>query len=275
VLGQAATFVLVAFALWSGFGTTGVVVGTALGPALAAAAMMISAARIMRAEGIRAWWNAPMRPVVPLLGELGASFGWSYVSATMGAAITQLPVMILGRLRGPEEAGFYRIASSIMTVGQQMEASLNQVAYPALASGWGQRDRRSLRTELWRWTLWPGLPAGAIVLLAIPTMPFLLPLVLGSGYTSVAPGAQIMMIGVAAGVIAFWLNAVYLAGGKFGLRAGASILHAVFVTGLGWIVGARWGFIGLAGLASAGKVLSTIWLLSQMPKVIPRTSAGS
>jgi O-antigen/teichoic acid export membrane protein len=226
----------------------------------------------MGADGVAPWWRASLRPIAPFVKELSVSFGWTYVSATMGAAITQLPVMILGRLRGPEEAGFYRIAANVMTVGQQMEASLNQVAYPALSAAWGQRSRPSLVAELRRWTLWPGLPAGAVVLLAIPVMPFLLPLVLGSGFAGVAPGAQLMLMGAAAGVIVFWLNAVYLAGGKFGFWAGAFVMYAILLTGFGWFVGGRWGFVGVAGLAAVGKVFTVVWLLSNITRVIPRAS---
>jgi len=260
LIGGSLSFVLIVCALQLRTGITGVVLATAFGQALAGLILTVGAARTMGADGVRAWWTASTDRIRPLLGELRASFGWSYVAATMGAVITQLPVMMLGRLRGPEDAGFYRIASSIVTVGTQLEGAMGQVAYPTLSAG----GPAGLRALLKAWTVWPGLPAAALIAAAIPVLPLVVAPVLGPGYTAMVPGAQIMMIGAAVGAALFWLNAVYLARGHFEALARASILYALIVAGPGWLLGSRWGFLGFATLAAGGRLLVTLWLLAQV-----------
>lgn len=272
--GQVVSLLLVVAALLLGLGITGVVLSTALGSALTGVILTVGAARVLHADGVDQWWKARLRRVRPMLAELRASFGWSYVVVTMGAVITQFPVIVLGRLRGPEEAGLYRIASSIMTVGAQLEGSMGQVAYSDLSARWSHGEAHDVRASLRRWTVWPGLPAGASMALAIPVVPFVVALVFGREYVGIVPGAQMMLISVAIGSVFFWLNALYLARGDFGALALASTAHAILIVGLGWFAAAQWGFIGLAALAAAGRVFVTGLLLVKARRILPR-GAGS
>jgi O-antigen/teichoic acid export membrane protein len=273
VFDPALTLVLVASAIAAGLGVPGVILGTAASRAALGVASTAVAVRVLRREGITAWWRAPWPQVVRLLRELRAAFGWSYLAASMGAVITQLPIIILGRGRGPEEAGYYRLAAGMMTVGSHLEGAMSQVAYPALTArrAGGEGVLRRLTRD---WTLWPGLPAAAAVLATIPLLQFVIPALLGAGFAGAVSGAQVMLLGVAGGALLFWLNAYHYAAGRFDLVGMGAMLHGLLIAVLGWTVGERWGFIGLAVLATLGKVAALLWLLGMTRRSVDVARRG-
>jgi O-antigen/teichoic acid export membrane protein len=168
----------------------------------------------------------------------------------------------LGRVRGPEEAGFYRLATSLTTVGSYLESSLGQVTYPRLSVRCSEVDGENLSRMLRRWTLRGGFPVSVIVLLTIPLLPIVVPLIFGPGYSAMVLGAQVMMAGAAVSAVFFWVHSSFYALGKIGPWTKAYSLYTALVIGLAWFCIARWGFTGLAGLVALGKVLFTLLMVA-------------
>lgn len=253
--------VLVAFAV--GWGPAGAIGGLAAGQAATGVLMAWLATGLLHADGVRPWQRSAWRHLGATLATRRGAVGWSYVITTMGALVMQAPIIVLGRVRGPEEAGYYRLGGSLMTVGTLLEISLNQVAYPVLAerASTGMSGTEAL---LRRWTLWPGLPVAGTALAAAAVLPWIVPAVLGPGFEPLIPGARLMLVGVAAGGAVFWRNAYCFALGRFDLVGWASVLFAVVVAVPAWTVAARWGFVGLAVLATAGKLASVAWLVGRL-----------
>jgi hypothetical protein len=71
-------------------------------------------------------------------------------------------------------------------------------------------------------------------------------------------GAQIMMTGAAVSAMFFWLNAGYYASGRIGLWTRGYGIYTTVVLGLAWWCVQQWGFLGVAGLVTLGKVLFTV-----------------
>ena len=95
-------------------------------------------------DGVVAWWRAPVKRIAWLRRELGATMGWNYLMVTLSGLMAQLPLMWLGRVRGPEEAGFFRLATTIVTTVGYVEGALGRVVSPILATrmhGEGPRRR--------------------------------------------------------------------------------------------------------------------------------------
>jgi O-antigen/teichoic acid export membrane protein len=259
---------LVLVVLTAGFGVTGLVLATAFSQALSGGLVMVAASKTMRADGIDAWWRGSWSQVWPRWRELRPALGWSYVTTTMGAVFTQLPVVILGRVQGPEQAGYFRLGAGIATTAAQLEGALARVVYPVLAAQWQPAAREKVRLLVSRWTLRSGLPAGALVVAATLLLAVLLPVVLSVSYGGMIRGTQIMMLAGAVGVVVFWVNGLLFAAGRFDLVGKASLVYGTLLVALGWPVGAAWGFSGMAVLTTVGKVTATGWLVLQARRLL-------
>ena len=261
VLDQVIGSVLVIGLLLGGFGVAGAVLGAALGNVLIAIIAAGLAGFVLRREHLPAWWRASIEHVRPVRKEIAELFGWNYLIVTGSGLMGQLPLMILAHFRGPEAAGFFRLATSIVTVGSYLETSMGRVVYPALSARWSLESGERVHNALKRWTLNAGLPVGALVLLSLPFFPILIPLVFGPQYAPMVGGVQIMMTGAALSALFFWLNAVYYASAHLSIWTLGYALQTTVVVGLAWFVVRDWGFSGMALLTAVGKAGFTLAML--------------
>jgi O-antigen/teichoic acid export membrane protein len=241
------------------------VIGMGLAQASIGLIMMIATTDLLLCEGLGTWWKASLKPVVSLKRELMGFFGWNYLLVTLSGLVVQLPVMLLGRLRGPEEAGFYRIALNIATVGSYLETSLGRVTYPSLSAWWSSEGEERVVRTLKGWTLKVGLPISATIVLVTILFPWLLPLLFGHDYRPAVPGVQVIMLGIAISATFFWLNSFYYASKRINLWVSGYALYTILVIGLGWFVIKQWGFFGLSCLMTVGKVLFTFSMFALLP----------
>jgi len=258
ILNQATTLIVVLGLLLAGFGVPGMVLGTAIGHVTNGLMMMGAATYVLDREVGCSWWKASLDNVTPLRKELTIFFGWNYLMLTLSGIMEQVPLILLGRFRGPKEAGFYSLATTFVTVGSYMGSSLGQVAYPVLSARWGAGERGSLNRTLKHWTLQGGFPVCLLMLLSVPLLPIVIPIAFSPAYNPMVLGTQVMTAAAAVSAVFFWLNSFYYASGRIGLWTKAYSLYTVFVVGLAWFCTQRWGFSGLASLVALGKVLFTV-----------------
>jgi len=253
---QIIIFIFVFGFLVAGYGVPGVIFGMAGGNAVIGLIMFGAATIILSRDGIDHWWKASFRNLTSSLRkELAAFFGWNYLMVTLSGLLMQVPLMFLGRLRGPEEAGYYRIAMSIMTVGSYLETSLGRVSYPILSTRWDAKDQENLKRSLELWTLRLGIPAGVLILFIVPLLSITVPIILGPNYTGMVLGAQVMVVGAAISAMFFWLIQFYYISGNVGLWTKLYGFYTGLTIALGWLVIQHGGFLGLAFLVTAGKIL--------------------
>ncbi len=267
VLAQGIPLILVTWFLLAGFGVAGMILGTALGRAAIGVAMVWATTHTLSRNGMGFWWTARLGDVAGLRKELASFFGWNYLAVTLGGVVVEVPLMILGHLRGPEEAGFYRLAVSIVTVGSYLESSLGRVAYPALSARWAVGERERIPASLRRWTLTAGLPVSLLLVATTPLLPWAVAVVFGPAYQPAVPAAQLMVIAAAVSALFFWLSAFYYALGAVKFWTLGYALYSLFVTSSGWFAIQRWGFLGIACLVAVGKVAFTTLMLTMLTRV--------
>lgn len=260
---KALTLVVVSALLLLGAGVAGLVLGMAAGQTANGLGMALAAALTLRRDGVGPWWRAP-RADAPLRKEMTGLFGWNYLLVTMTGLTGQVPVMMLGYFRGPVEAGFYRLAVTLMTTASYLELALSRVTYPVLCTLWREADRQRLYRRLVRWTLRGGLAAAACVVVATALLPWIVALLFGAGFQEVVPGAQLLFGAVALSTVFFWVNSLNYASGRLAMLTKAHAVHAAVVLLLGWVVVDRWGFLGMAAVVAAGKVLFTLYLVNRV-----------
>ena len=263
--------ILVTVLLYMEYGIPGMVVATALGQAVSGMTIAVAATYALRQEGFGYWWQASLKQLTPRLKELASFFGWNYVMVTLTGVVGQVPVMLLGRLGTPNEAGFYRLAMSITTIGSYLEGALARVTYPILSARWGHEKHQSLKQLLKKWTVRGGLPAGLTVLAGIPFLPYIIPLVFGDSYGPMVWGTQMLMVATAVSTVFFWLTAIYYASGRVDVWTKAYGLYATVVIGLSWLFIHWWGFSGLAGLVMVGKITFTVLMVSALALIKERS----
>jgi O-antigen/teichoic acid export membrane protein len=134
-------------------------VASAAGEALGGALMFLAANHALGREGLGTWWATRKEMVWPVKPEFRALLGWNYLAVTFGTLVSNVPLMLLGALKGPSEAAFFRLATSVTTVASYVETSLARVTYPILSARWAAGDRDTFMTTLRGWTLRVGLPA--------------------------------------------------------------------------------------------------------------------
>jgi O-antigen/teichoic acid export membrane protein len=198
------------------------------------------------------WFRVRISTLRPMARELAAFFGWNNLITTLAAAANQAPVLVLGYLAGKEAAGFFKLAKTIMTTGSYPEDSLRTVTFPVIAKRWAAGERRTLWSQLRRWTLTGGLPVAGIPLVAAVVAPFVVPALFGPGFGNAVTGIQLMLVGSAAGSAIFWLKPLYYAAGQTKRWAMGYALYAVAALGLGWVATSRAGFAGMAAVSALG-----------------------
>ncbi|MDW8103175.1 MAG: oligosaccharide flippase family protein [Anaerolineae bacterium] len=261
VIDPAITLILILGFLLAGFRITGVVIATALGHTIIGIAMMFTATYMLYREGFGFWWDASLIDIAQLRKELVSFTGWNYLMVTLSGLMGQVPLMLLGYFRGPEEAGFYRLATSIVMAGSYLETSLGKVVYPVLSARWKAMEKENIKRTLRRWTFLGGVPLSLLLLLVIPFLPILIQMVFGQKYRPIVLGVQLMMIGTAISALFFWLTAFYYATGKIAMWAKGYSTYAIATIGVAWFVVQQWGFLGITTAISIGKVVFILLML--------------
>jgi O-antigen/teichoic acid export membrane protein len=140
---------------------------------------------------------------------LASFFGWNYVTTTCVGVLAQGPILLLGRYRGTDEAGFYRLTSSLVTVGSYFATALGRVSYRLLSEDRGRAVTALSDQRIHHW-LRHGLVAGVIIGAAgILVFPRLVLVAFGPGYAAMIPGMQFLAGADVAGIF-FWLQPYYL-----------------------------------------------------------------
>lgn len=244
-----------------GWGVAGAIVGMATSQAAIGIIMGITATYLLLRNGIGLWWRASFEAISEIKGELSVFFGWNYLLVTLSGFVSQIPLMFLGHFRGPEEAGFYRIALNIVTIGSYVKSSLVKVTYPNLSARWTVGEREAVSRSLKRWTLVAGIPLGIVFIFSVPLLTFFVPLLFGIAFRPAVLPAQIMMVGQAVSTSVFWLNPFFFASGKIGTWVKGSILYTAVIVLASAFAARRWGVVGLALLVTIVEVVFSLGML--------------
>lgn len=203
---------LVTFLLTVQASATAFVLATAVAQAVSGAVWLIaSSVALRRAAGW--WWRAESGSLHEVRRELPSVFGWNFFGVTLSGLLSQLPVLLLGALRSPGEGGYFRLAWSVMTVAGFVEQGLSRAAYPRLAAVVGGTADVDLSVLLRRWVRREGAAGAGVVVLAMAIVPVFVPLALGPAYKEVILASEMLLVGVLASTVFFFVMPVlYLRG---------------------------------------------------------------
>lgn len=258
VLRKGVTFIFVLIFLLLGFGVSGMIFGMTIGNITIGLTMVGTTTYFLLQEGIGVWWKAPLSNIKSFWRELTKFFGWNYIVITLSGLLTQIPLILLGKFRSPEDAGFYRLSMNLMTATSQLYNAATRVVYPRLSTWWAKGQHDFLRKKMKQWTLRGGIPLSLLVLLVILLLPFVVPVIFGKNFYPMVIGAQTLLLATAVSALFFWLNPYYYATGQVTIWTKGFAIYTVFVLTLGSFVIPKWGFFGMAVVFAIGKALFSI-----------------
>jgi len=189
----------------------------------------------------RAWGAFPRQRSWQVLRgrrrEILAFLAYNELSALLGMIPKQLDVVLLGYLRNPTEAGYYKLAKSFAGSVSYIVKPLQAVVYPEIAHLYNIKDPQAIHQKVRRLAFNVGFPLGmAVVLCAIP-LPFILPPLVGQTYLPAVTTTQFLLVGWAIWLSFFWLRPAYFSLGhmrvwclSIGLYAAGFIVLAVPLT---------------------------------------------
>jgi O-antigen/teichoic acid export membrane protein len=123
----------VAIAFWMGAGLRSFVIIWAVTQALGSVISFAAAIWLIRKQGLRNLWKAPVRGINRRFPGLWR-FAWgSNISLTLWSSAQQVDTLIVGWLADPASAGLFHIAKRVSRVVQQIGSQVEAVVYPDLS----------------------------------------------------------------------------------------------------------------------------------------------
>jgi O-antigen/teichoic acid export membrane protein len=240
-------------------GVTEFVIATAVGQLLGGLAWLLSSSVILR-RAVGGWWGARWSLLREFRGELRSMLSWNFLGATLGGALTQGSVILLGALHSAVDAGYFRLASSLATTADYGEVALIRVVSAPLAEAHALGDRATFRRLIARWTTREGPLAALLVVLGMAALPLVVPLVFGSRYTPMLLGAEVMLLGIAVSTALFFVTPALYAQGRVRTWVLANGAYAALTLGIGAAAARSHGFLAFALLTGLGMVAMNIFL---------------
>jgi O-antigen/teichoic acid export membrane protein len=219
------------------------------------------------AVGLLAWRRVTShfgRPVPLPAGWMREFSVFSLVAslaASVSIGIDTLPLSIIGIVAGPGVLGQFRVGLAPAKLTATAFSPLPTIYFPLLSREAANDEYEKIRSRVLGWTR-ATIPV-ALVLGAIAwvTLPWALPLVFGSKFTSSVPVARLLVIAALARGLVAWSKVLALAVGKSGVNLLITMLDAVLLFSATWWIALRAG-AGQVALAHLGVaiIVSGVWV---------------
>jgi O-antigen/teichoic acid export membrane protein len=196
-----------------GWGVNGFIVGYATSLVLEGFATMWFAHRVFFASTGRTWHSVSTSVLGVQRRSILSFMLYTELTSLTAVLAKQADVVLLGAASGPQEAGVYRLAWTIVAPVTRIATPLQHVVYPRAARLAALADWDGLRSLLWQQTVRVGLPLSGMVLCTVPIVTFAVPRIAGQDYSGAANPAAVLLVGTAATLTLFWTRPAYLASG--------------------------------------------------------------
>ncbi len=203
---------LIAGALATGGGLTGVVIAYLASETAGGLALALLAARQVKGHLWQARTGATYEAVRPHLRGMFGFMAHTFARGTLKLGNRNLDILLLGHFQGPTEAGYYRAARSLGGAALQFTDPLYFAVFPEFARGWVAGRERFV--AMVRRT------AAVGVLLAVPgavagllLAPVLFDVSVGAEYDAAVQPFRIIMLAIGIAAATFWATPAALGSG--------------------------------------------------------------
>lgn len=190
------------------------------------------------------------------------------LGATLGLVVKDSDLLWVGFFGSPVEAGYFKLATTLLKVPFAAGSPLTKAFYPEVARLVHTDSRQRIRQFLKRGTL---VAAGWIVPVAILTAvlaPWMVETFYGPSFLPAVPALWILLAGTTLANIGFWTRPTLLALGRPEIPLRITLLNAVLKVGLAFSVVPTWGYLGLSAILSGlninGLTLATLAIRKEL-----------
>jgi O-antigen/teichoic acid export membrane protein len=206
------------------------------------------------------WWRASWASLRDFARELRSLLGWNFIGVTLTGALTHVPVLLLGAIRSPAEAGYFRIGSTIAITADAVEAAMSRVAYSTLAAIHAEADVQRAARLVVAWSRRESLLGLLAVFAAIALLPALVLIGLGRDYTGMIAGTEMLLVGTAASTAFFFVAPCLYSTGRIKKWVVASGIYALGALAGSSLLADQGGYFAVATLVGIGLALLNITL---------------
>jgi O-antigen/teichoic acid export membrane protein len=252
VMQKVLVFIVVVAALVIHPGTAAFVVGTGIGQAASGLIyLFVASASLDRTVGDR-WWTARWSVLKSFRRELRSMLSWNFLSVTLSGAMVQVPILLLGAIRSPVEAGYFRLASTIAVTADAVEAAMGRVAYSTLAVADAKADVHGVARLVVNWSRREARLGALAVLAGMALLPGFVLIALGHRFMGMVPGAEMLLVGTAVSTAFFFLIPYFYSSGQIRKWVVAYGIYALAALGISAFVTRPGGFFAVAAVVGIG-----------------------
>jgi O-antigen/teichoic acid export membrane protein len=261
-------------------GLAGILIAYMAGKALGALGITVAALIEASRRWGAGWWRTPISLLKPSFREL-ASFAISTnISATISLVTKDSELLWVSFLRGPTEAGYYKLALALANLVQMPVDPLPQATYPELSRQVARSQWDNVRYVLRQGSRLAGAYSLGAALILTLFGQFLIRFLYSPEFLPAYPALLILMAGLVIANIFYWRRVALLALGRADYPAKVNLVLAIAkVIGTLALVPV-YGYLASAALLSAfywlGS-LATVWkihLLISERETLSRAPAG-
>jgi len=262
------TLLLIAITYFSKGGLTGILVAYLVGKAIGAVA--ITGAALVEA-GRRwgsGWWRTSLGLLRPSWRELAHFAVSTNISSTISLVTKDSELLWVSLLRGPVEAGYYKLALALANMVQMPIDPLPQATYPELSRQVARNQWNNVRYILRQGSKLAGIYSLGVTIFLVVFGRFLISFLYSPEFLPAYPALVILLAGLLVANICYWRRVALLALGRADYPAKVNFVLAIFkiigiillVPQFGYIASAALltGFYWIGSLISVLKIRSLI-----------------
>jgi O-antigen/teichoic acid export membrane protein len=189
-----------------------VIYASVAGTVVEATVMSWLAARVLHDQTGYGWLSVRTSTLGDERRNILSFMAYTELTTLVTVLVKQADIVLLGAFKGPTQVAYYRLAGTCVTPVVSLVGPLQQVFYPRAATLVAKKDWGGLQATIRRQVRLVGLPLAALIVLAIPLVPFGIGLAGDQFHGAVRP-AQLLLLGAAGSMAVFWVRPTYLAGG--------------------------------------------------------------
>lgn len=245
------TLALIAITFLAGGGLAGVLGAYLVGKSIGALGISVAALLEARRRWGANWWKAPLAPLRPRLGEMGRFAISTNISASISLITKDSELLWVSWLRGPTEAGYYKLALALANMVQMPVEPLPQATYPELSRQVARSQWGSVRYILRQGSRLAGGYSLAATIFLIVFGQFLIRLLYSPEFLPAYPALLILLAGLLVANTFYWRRIALLALGRADFPARVNAVLAAFKVAGTLIFVPRYGYLASAALLSA------------------------
>lgn len=275
LVGNLVTLGLVALVYWLQGGLAGILLAYLIGKAAGALGLTLVALLESSQRWGRGWWQAPLQPLRPRLGEIARFAVSTNLSASVSLITKDSELLWVSLFRGPVETGYYRLALTLTNLVQMPISPLPQATYPELSRQAARGEWREMRSLLLQGSrLAGGYTLAATIFLIFLGRP-LIAWLYTPEFLPAYPALVILLLGYLVANTFYWRRSALLALGRADFPAKVNLILAVFKLAGILLLVPRYGYLACAALLTGFYWIGSLVTVWKVYTLLPKESRAA